>query len=171
MIRASLKSSLLFGALIIPSIVFGNSDTMPGNEGLKSGVSDQVKYEYRFVPHFFASQGFEGNKVKLNSKSIQNALKSLECQRNLLENTLSPRSALGSEEVKRLQKFLKERVGADVLITGNYRSQTTLAVQLLQAEHFKTGLYARGIVDERTKKLINLLECQALFGEYLNQAN
>lgn len=149
-----------------------NADGVPTG-GTHSGIAalEKEAREYRSVPDFFTSKDFVNGKVHLTPASIQKALESIQCKNNLLENTLSPRTTLGSDEVKKLQKFLKERSGKSVLITGNYRAQTTRATGLLQAMYFKPKTYTKGIVDVKTKDLINSLECQALFGEYLNQNN
>lgn len=150
-----------------------SSDIIRDPQGVPTGGThsalQRAMQEYRAVPPFFMSQGFVGNTIRLTPDSIQNALKTLTCQQNLLETTLSTRTPLGSDNVKRLQKFLRERSGNQVLITGNYRAQTTRAVLAFQREHMKLGTYTRGVVDVATRDRINHLECQALFGEYLNQ--
>lgn len=146
-----------------------NADGVPTG-GTHSALERAAK-EYRSVPDFFTSKEFVNGKIRLTPESIQKAVESIQCKNNLLEDTLSPRAKLGSLEVKKLQKFLKERSGKNVLITGNYRAQTTRAVGLLQTMYFKSGTYTKGVVDTKTKDLVNSLECQALFGEYLNQNN
>lgn len=146
-----------------------NADGIPTG-GTHSALEREAK-EYRSVPDFFTSKEFINGKVHMTPEGIQKALETIQCKNNLLDNTLSPRTKLGSDEVKRLQKFLKDRSGKSVLVTGNYRAQTTRAVGLLQASYFKPGTYTKGIVDVKTKDFINFLECQALFGEYLNKNN
>lgn len=146
-----------------------NADGVPTG-GTHSALERETR-EYRSVPDFFTSKEFVNGKVRMTPESIQKALQSIQCKNNLLENTLSPRTKLGSEEVKKLQKFLKERSGKSVLMTGNYRAQTTRAVGLFQAAHLESKTYTKGIVDVKTKDFINFLECQALFGEYLNKNN
>lgn len=152
-----------------------STDLIRGADGAPIGGThsalEREAREYRAVPDFFTSKEFVNGKVHLAPESIQKALESIQCKNNLLDNTISPRTKLGSDEVKKLQKFLKERSGKSVLVTGNYRAQTTRAVGLLQASYFKPGTYTKGIVDVKTKDFINFLECQALFGEYLNQNN
>jgi len=170
-----------YGQCVYPdgtTIAASSTDLIRNAEGIPTGGTlsglaalEKESREYRAVPDFFTSKEFVNNKLRMNPVSIQKALESIQCKNNLLENTLSPRSKLGSEEVKKLQKFLRERSGKKVLITGNYRAQTTRATGLLQAMYFKPGTYTKGVVDLKTKDHINFLECQALFGEYLNQNN
>lgn len=125
----------------------------------------------RAVPEFFTSEGFTANSLKTTPEGISNALKTLKCQKELLSNNLSPRTKLASDEVKTLQTFLRQRSGKQILITGNYRAQTSKSVREIQKSFIKGNAYTRGVVDTQTRALINKLECEALFGEYLNKSN
>ena len=125
----------------------------------------------RTIPDSFTSEAFSGGIIVATEENIELALQTLTCKDNLLENNLSVRTALNSEEVKKLQTFLNVRNGAKLPVTGNYRILTSRAVRDLQRSAMKIGTYRIGIIDAETRALINKLECVARFKEYVASSN
>lgn len=149
-----------------------SKDLIRNSDGLPTGGTYSELYiettEMRPVPDMFMSPTFKNGKVRVNPTTLPETFRTLTCSYSLLNETLSVRTPLNSFEVMKLQLFFKKRLGRNILVTGNYRTQTTKAVLELQRKHLVKGGYVQGVVDIPTKNLINSLECRAKFEDFLS---
>ncbi len=148
-----------------------SKDLIRNSDGLPTGGTYSELYieatEMRPVPDMFMSPTFKNGKVRVNPATLPETFRTLTCSYPLLNENLSTMTPLKSFEVMKLQFFFKKRLERNILVTGNYRAQTTKAVLELQRKYLAKGEYVQGVVDTPTKNLVNSLECKAKFEEFL----